>query len=85
MSTYNLNTVYTLMTRSQVVEWGQTMGYSHILTAAGPVTLDAWNPYGGRTEGKLKYYPDPNWERNNTLREIPATPGFYSGVWTLLK
>ena len=85
MSTYNLNTVYTVMTRSQIVEWAQAQGYSYILTAAGPVPLDAWNPYGGATKDKLVFYPDPNWERNDMVRELPPPFGFYSGVWTLLR
>lgn len=77
------------MTTTQLKAEAAARGFTHAVTMAGPIPLDAWDPYGRFGVNRPKNQPDYDpeihtweWIDHERAADTPNTaPPFVSGVW----
>lgn len=67
------------------VEGAKRKGFTHVSTAAGPVPLDSWLPYGAFSvnHGIEKHF-DFTWVDESRVRDGEPLDTFPAGVWEFL-
>lgn len=72
------------MTRDETVAVLRAGGYSHMLTFAGPIPLDDWQPYGNGIEAGWRGVLRPDGKILDHMG-AKARPDDILGVWTPCK
>ena len=70
------------MSRAEIIHIMQAQGFTHVLSKAGPILLEDWQPYGEAGH---------DWQGevigNDKVRDLPKRPdwaGFFLGIWTFV-